>query len=151
MAVQTSAGSKIYIGTTSSDEEHDSYVEVGEVTNIPEFGRAYEEVTFASLGNRAVQKFKGTYNDGTITVQLGRDVSDVGQAAIQAALDDDFDYNFKVTLNDASAVSGSHPTIIYFKAKVMSYTTNIGAPNQVVQASAQLGIKSGSIYEIEAT
>lgn len=151
MAVQTSAGSKLYIGTTASNAASDSYVEIGSIVNIPEFGRTYDEFTFASLGDRAVQKFKGTYNDGSVTIELGRDPSDAGQAAIQTALDHDFDYNFKVSLNDASPVSGSHPTIIYFKAKVMSYTTNIGAPNQVVGAKTLLGIKSGSITEIAAT
>lgn len=151
MSVNTSAGSKLFIGTTATSGASDSYVEVAEVTNIGEFGRTYAEITFTSLGDRNVRKFKGSRNDGNITLQLGRSAGDVGQAAAVVALDDDQDYNFKITLNDDSGVSGATPTTFIFKAKVMSYVTNVGGTDQVVQATMQLGIKSGSIIETAAT
>ena len=151
MSVNTSAGSKLFIGTTASNGASDSYTEVAEITNIGEFGRQYNEITFTSLSDRNVRKFKGSRNDGNITLQLGRSAGDAGQAAAVVALDDDQDYNFKITLNDDSGVSGSTPTTFIFKAKVMSYVTNVGGPDQVVQATMQLGIKSGSITETAST
>lgn len=149
MTVQTSAGCKIYIGTAETTPSPDDYLEIGEVTNFSEFGRVYQEIRHDAIGTRGTRKFKGTYDDGNITLQLGRDPSDVGQAAAILARDDDEDYNFKITLNDEGVLG--NPTTFTFKAKVMSYTTNIGGPNQVVGATMMLGIKSGSIDETAAT
>lgn len=150
MGVQTSAGSKLFIGTTAANAATDTYVEVAEVTNIPEFGRAYQEITHQSLGRRDTQKFKGSYNEGSITLALGRDMSNAGQAALRAALDSDSDYNVKITLNDTPSTGTSpKPTTYLLKAKVMSFTTNPGGPNQIVGASVMLGISS--IVEAAAT
>jgi len=228
MGVSTSAGTTISIGTTAADPTTDTYIEMGSVSDIGEFGRVYSESTFTSLGDRNVQKFKGSRNDGNIQLQLGKDGSDLGQQAARAALDVDSDYNFKVVPNDASAAqsavatisiaapgvithtahglpagsavkfsttgalptgltagttyyvktvlsadtysvaatptgtaitttgtqSGTQtvttvpaPTTILFKAKVMSFTTNIGNSEQITGSNITLGIKSGSILE----
>lgn len=149
MAVQTSAGCKIYIGTTESTPSPDDYLEIGEVTNFSEFGRVYQLITHQSIGERGDRKFKGSYNDGEITLQLGRDPSDTGQAAAITARDSDEDYNFKIELND-DTVALPTPTTFEFKGKVMSYTANIGGPNQVVGATLMIAIKSGSITETAA-
>jgi len=228
MGISTSAGTKISIGTTAVDPTTDTFIELGSVTDIGEFGRVYSETTFTSLGDRNVQKFKGSRNDGNIQLQLGKDTSDLGQQAALAALDVDADYNFKIVPNDAAApqsagvtisiaapgvvthtahglpvgtpikfattgalptgltagttyyvksvlsadtysvaatptgtaitTTGSQsgtqtvttvpaPTTILFKAKVMSFTTNIGNSEQITGSNMTLGIKSGSILE----
>ena len=148
--VNTSSGSKIYIGTTAANGASDSYVEIGEVQNMGDFGRQYEQINYSTLGDRNVRKFKGQRDDGNIELELGRKANDSGQAAMIVAMDSDQDYNFKVTLNDDTDTTGSTPTTFIFKAKVMGYRTNVGGPNQVVGARATLGIKSGSITETAA-
>lgn len=100
MPVQTSAGSRLYIGTTASVASTDTYAEVGDITNLGQFGRSYEEIKYNNLGSRNVIKFKGQRDDGDIQLDLGKSDSDAGQLAIKAALDIDLDYNFKITLND---------------------------------------------------
>lgn len=230
MGASTAAGAKILIGTTASVAATDTFVEIGEVVTIPEFGRSYNEIKHNPLSSRGTQKFKGSYDDGSITISLGKDASDAGQAAVIAALDIDSDYNFKVVANDGVAAlsilgvsisaatpgvvtsvahdlavntavkftagAGTLPTGIVagttyyvktvlsadtfsvsatpggaaiattgspsgtytmetvpagtyqlFKAKVMSYTTNIGSLDDIIKASVMLGIKSGSIVE----
>lgn len=235
MGVATAAGARLYIGTTADDPLTDTYTEVGEVASLGEFGRTYAEVTWSPINSRGVQKFKGSFNDGSLAVGLGRDINDAGQAAMKAALDVDADYNVKVVANDdlpvatktvtitvaapgvvswaahglpagtavkfsttgalptglvagttyyvcdnadlavgAFALSSSYANAIagtaittsstqsgvhtgetipagstqFMKAKVMSYTTNFGnGPDNVVQSTAGLGIKSGSITE----
>lgn len=149
MAVQTSAGCKIYIGTTEATASPDDWLEIGEVTNFSEFGRVYQLITHQSIGERGDRKFKGSYNDGEISLQLGRDPSDAGQAAAITARDADSDYWFKVELNDDTAALTT-PTTFTFQGKVMSYTANIGGPNQVVGASIQIAITSGTITETAA-
>ena len=146
MAISTAAGCKIYIGTTEAVSSPDDLLEIGEVTNFSEFGRVYQLITHQSIGTRGDRKYKGSYNDGAITLQLGRDTSDTGQAACIVARDADEDYNFKIMLNDDTVASPT-PTIFQFMGKVMSYTVNIGSANQIIGATMMIEIKSGSITE----
>ena len=153
MSVHTSAGSKISIGTTApasnkTQFEADVYDEIGETVSIGEFGRTYQENTFTSISNRAVRKFKGSYNDGNLTLGIGKDAKDAGQAALQAALDDDRDFNFKVELNDEDEETDGGSTTIYFRAKVMGFTTNINDVNSTVGGTVTLALESGSLLEI---
>lgn len=100
MGVSTSAGTRLYIGTTALVGLTDTFTEIGEVGSIPEFGRVYKETVWTPLNSRGEQKYKGSYNDGGMTVPIGKDSSDAGQAACIIALDDDNDYNFKIVAND---------------------------------------------------
>ena len=149
-AVNTSAGSKLFIGTTAADASSDTYAEISEVTSISGFGRSYDEIRHSALGDRNVRKFKGQRDDGNITVEMALDADDTAQASCQTALDKDQDYNFKVTLNDDDDAGGT-PTLYTFKAKVMSFVTNVGGPNNVVTATMVLGIKSNTITKTAAT
>ena len=151
MAVNTSSGCQISIGTTAAVASSDSYTAIGYVSNMGEFGRVYSLIKFDSLADRNTLKYKGQRDDGTMNVELGRDSSDAGQSAVQTALDSDQDYNFKVELNDSSDTTGATNTIFYFKAKVMTYTTNIGTPTQVVGSKMVLELKPNTIAETPAT
>lgn len=230
MDASPSAGTKLYMGGTSAAALlTDTYVEIGGIESIPEFGRSYNEVTFTPLAERGVQKYKGSFNDGSVTVPLAKDLSNAGQAALYAARDSDFDYNFKVVANDkvapesftvtisvatpgvftkvahgfvanqeldlstsaadlpsgltagpvfvktvlsadtftvsataggsaiatSDAGTGVHtvttvPTnsVIYMRAKVMSFTNNPGNVDAVLMSSVTLGIRSGSLQEV---
>lgn len=152
MPVNTSSGSKLYIGQDNvlhANPQTDSdYLLVGFIANMGEFGRVYSLITFDDLSNRSTLKFKGQRNDGKLSLDLGRAPDDDGQAAMRDALDSDHDFNFKVTLSDQLTTS---PTTFYFLAKVMTYTANVGGPTQVVRARADVEIKSNSIIEIPAS
>lgn len=154
MTVNTAATSKVYIGTTGratnqADYEADSYIEVGEVEDLGEFGDTAEEVTFTALADRRTRKFKGSFNAGTLTIICGSDPADAGQDAMLAAFLSDFDYNFKVTLNDEVTVSGT-PSTLFFSGKVMSKTRNVGQVNNVVRQTFAVGINT-EILEVTAT
>lgn len=151
MGVNTSSGCKLSIGTTATTASSDNYKEIGFVANLGQFGRVYSEIKFDDLSNRNTLKFKGQRDDGQMTVDLGRDAADEGQAAAIVALDSDQDYNFKVELNDSPDDTGATNTIFYFKAKVMSYTTNISTPNNVVHSQMVVALQSGSIDETPAS
>ncbi len=152
MAEHTSAGTKLHIGGFAVENPAlDSYTEIGEVVNIGEFGRAYAEITHTNLSDRNVKTHKGSRNDGTFPLQLAKDMDDDGQDDLRVALDVDSDYNFKLVENDDPGGTGDSGTITYFKAKVMSFTTNIGGPDQIVGATVSLGVKSGSLSEVPAS
>lgn len=153
--VHTSAASKISIGTTLSaasqaEFEADTYVEIGEVITIGEFGRQYETVTLETISNRNRRKFKGVRDDGDLALGLAKKPSDLGQAALQAALDSDEDYNFRIVENDGPDDTDGDGTTSFFRAKVMSYRTNINDVNSVVQAAVTLAIQSGTLIEVAA-
>jgi hypothetical protein len=167
MSVNTAAGSAIFVAPQSATfatlisnpastdaaiitaAEALAFVEIGEAEDLGEFGDEASEITFTALSNRRVRKFKGTFNAGTITCQVGSDPSDAGQAAMIAAFASDLDFPFKVELNDQITVGGT-PTILYFIGKVMSKRRNVGNVENVVRQNFPIGINS-RIVEDPAT
>lgn len=151
MTIQSSAGVKIFIarpGLIPSSSPNE-WEEIGEIVNYGEFGRVYQLISHDALNARGTRKLKGQYNDGQLNVQVGRDPQDAGQADAIAARDTDYSYWFKIELNDVPN-GGSTPTTFTFEAMVMSYTTNIGGPNQIIGASMLIEIQSGTITETPA-
>lgn len=148
--VHTAAGSKLYIGGTGALESEAAWVEVGEIVDFGEFGKQYNLVTHNPIGDRKTYKFKGSYNEGNLAMQLGQDPTDAGQEDLLDALATDFEYNFKVELNDAPDVSGATNTIKTFKGKVMSYTTAIGSVDSIVGSACTIEI-SGEITTVLAS
>ena len=119
-----------------------AWVNVAEVTDIPEFGAVFERVDHQPLATRNTVKRKGTKDDGSLTVVLGRDPSDAGQNLLREGNDGtnvDTVYSHRVTLQDG--------TVFYFTSQIFSYTTNVGAANNIVGANVQLEIND-KIIEI---
>lgn len=114
-----------------------TWTEIGEVSDLGEFGRQYNLVTFNTLGNRRTVKRKGSFNDGTIAAQMARAPSDAGQLILTTAVDDDSSYSIKVVLQDG--------TIFYTTAQIMSYTTNVGNVDQITSATVNLEIDNDII------
>lgn len=143
MAVQTSAGSTLSIASTlpttydSTGYAALTWKVIGEVTDIGEFGAEYNLVTHTPVGSRQVKKFKGSFNNGSIQVQMARDVDDDGQAALITASQSDASHAFKVTLQDL--------TKIYFTGMVMSYKTSVGSVDQITGATATIELDSAIV------
>lgn len=136
----TSAGSTIGI-INAAPATYDAagyaaqiHVEVGEVVDIPEFGKEYNLVTHNPLKDKRTRKKKGSYNNGSFTLNLARAPGDAGQALALTALDLVTPSSFEVTLQDG--------TKLYFMALVMSYKTSIGSVDSITAASITLEIDS---------
>ena len=146
--VQTSAGTTFALSSEAPatyDETGYSaltYTEVGEVTNIPEYGGAYSLVTHEPLGERSVVKRKGTVNHGSVTLQIGKDINDAGQELLKTAYGEDEVYSFEITLQDG--------TVQYTTGQVFSYTTNVGSSNQITGIGCQIEFDT-EIIEVEAS
>ena len=141
MAVQTSAGSTLKISSNLPGTYNAAgfnavtgLVLVGEITDLGEFGKEYSSVDHVALGNRQKRKFKGSYDNGSLQLQMGRDVADTGQLALKSALNSDASYTFCVTYQDG--------TKNFFTGKVMSYKNSIGSVDQITGASTMIGIDS---------
>lgn len=139
----TSAGTTLSI-SAAAPATYDStgfgaltWTEIGEVSDMGEFGRQYNLVTFNTLGDRRTVKRKGSYNDGTIACQMARVPTDAGQAVLVTAVDSDSSHSIKVVLQDG--------TIFYTTAQIMSYTTNVGNVDQITSATVNLEIDNDII------
>lgn len=156
MAVNTAAGVKLYIGSANSnresvigDYEADSYIEVGEVEDLGEFGDESELINFTALSDGRTRKFKGPRDAGTMPIVVGDDPTDEGQIAMEAAEASPLDFNFKVELNDAVTLGGDNSKH-YFIGKVASKRRNVGQANNVVRRNFTVAINS-AITTTDAT
>lgn len=138
--VETVAGTTLYI-TAEAPNTYNSagyagtgmnWTAIGEITDGGEQGREYALVTHMPIATRGVQKFKGSYNEGSKTLQLGLDNDDAGQVILQAALLSDNDYSFKVLYQGGD--------IEYFRAKVMSLKKAATSVDTIRSASVTLEI-----------
>jgi hypothetical protein len=140
--VETAAGSKFYLGPANktanslSDFQALSYVEVGEVEDIGEFGDQFNPVKRTPLSTRRVQTAKGSKDAGTFTLTIGHDSADTGQVNLDAALASDSDYAIRIELDDAGSGSPSSPTTFYMRVKVMGLSTRIGDAENILKIPA---------------
>ncbi len=152
--ITTAGGVTVEVGTTVecitlADYEADSYVEVAEVEDAGQIGDESATITFTALKDGRVQKLKGPRDAGTVALVCGALPNDPGQDALVAAEATIYNYNFRVTLNDALELGGTG-TVLYFSAKVMSKRRNIGNVSNVVKYTFNLGINT-AILEVPAT
>lgn len=140
MTVMTTAGSTLGLSAVAPATQDAAgynaltYTSAGEITDLGTLGKTYATVTHSPVGNRRVQKIKGSYNNGTMTIKMGRDYSDAGQAAFVAALGSDSPYSFKLTLQNGKK--------LYFQGLVSSYTTDVGSVDQITAADATIELIS---------
>jgi len=147
MTVRTSAGTTLRV-TSSAPSTFDASgyntlftaspvpALVGEITDLGEFGREYALVTHNPVGTRGTQKFKGSFNEGTMTLSLGLDTDDAGQIIMKAASISDNNYSFQVTTQNGDKY--------YFQAKVMSWKVGVGGVDSITTATCTLELTTNS-------
>lgn len=151
MSIQTAAGVRFFIGgseipATFDETGYDdaaTWVEVGEIEDLNEFGDEVNPVTFTALADQRVRKFKGSYDAGTMSLTLGFDGDDQGQSDMADALADSTsaNYLFKVEFNDdPDDGADSAPSKRYFSGKVMSMRENVGSVDNIIRANVNIGI-----------
>lgn len=142
MSVFTSAGTTIGI-VAAAPATYDAtgytaltFVPIGEVTDLGEFGREYSLVTHNPVANRGTVKKKGSFNEGSITLQLGLDTDDAGQILAKTASTSDADYSFAVTTQNGDKY--------FFRAQVMSFKVSVGGVDTITNATIILEITTNS-------
>lgn len=147
MAIASTTGAKIYIGpiNTTADSVSDysglSYVEIGEVESIGEFGDQASTIEFTSLADARVRKRKGVRNAGDLNVVCANDPLDAGQIAAIAAEATENTYAIKVELADAADANDTD-SVFYFRALVASARLSIGAANEMIKRNFAMLIDS---------
>ena len=142
MSVQTLAGTTIGI-SASQPATYDiagygalTFTNIGEVVDVGEFGRTYNVVNHNPINTRATRKFKGSFDEGNLSITVAIDGGDDGQAIVEAALNSDNDYSFEVEFNNGD--------IQWFQAKVTSFRTTTGGVDSIVNAVIDLAITTNS-------
>jgi len=154
MSVFASSGAKLYIGSLNNstaivlnDMQADSYVEVGELEDLGEFGDTSEDITFTSLNDGRVRHLKGPRDAGTMPATSGMDMTDEGQVAMDAAESSSSSFNFKITMDNADTGGGSGSEH-YFTGKVMSKRIQVGNASNVTRKLYTVGIQT-EILEVD--
>lgn len=142
MTIQSAAGASIGISAaapatfTEAGYGALTFTNIGEVTDLGEFGREYNLITHNPIDTRATKKLKGSYNEGQIALTVALDTDDAGQNLAKTASTSDADYYFKVTMQNGTAY--------YFPSKVMTFKRAVGSVDNVVTASISLEITTAA-------
>lgn len=140
----TSAGSSISIGLPAASDtlaafQAVSYTIINEVTDIGSFGKVYNQVTHNPLSTRQTIKRKGSFDNGTISLQMAYAPSDPGQTMLSTAVDSDSSYSYKVVLQDN--------TTFYFGAQAMSRPIEVGGVDSITSSTCDLEIDT-TIHQV---
>ena len=142
MTVRSTAGSTLKVSATApatfnqAGYEALTFTNIGEITNLGEFGREYTLITHNPIDTRATKKLKGSYNEGQLALELGLDNEDDGQAILYTASSSDNDYYFELTLQGGD--------VYFFPGKVMSFKVNAGNVDSITAASVTLEVTSAA-------
>jgi len=148
----STAGAVVYIGNPTAAKSTDfvtadfsshSFVAIGWLENIGQFGDESPEVTFAAIGEGRMQKLKGVRDAGTMNLVCGIDHTDEGQANLRIAQRTASNYSFKVEFNDEAV--GGQPSTRTFIAMVMSVREQLDTANSVAKLNAALAINSNIV------
>jgi hypothetical protein len=142
--VKTVAGTTLFVKVNSDDE----YVEVGEITDLGEYGPTFEEITHKPIKSFTTYKFTGAKDYGQLALQLGQDLEDAGQEILRDNLGGTV--FCKIEFPDAPVASGGSGTLDEFEAVVLSFKTRIGVVNNIIAATCNLSI-SGDVTRTPAT
>lgn len=142
MTVRSSAGTTISLSAgipatfNTAGYTALTWTAIGEVTDLGEFGREFNLITHNPIGSRGTVKLKGSFNEGSITMQMGLDTDDAGQILAKTASLSDSDYSFKIITQNGDDY--------YFQAKVMSFKVNVGSVDSVTSATIMLELTTNS-------
>lgn len=147
MAINTTAESKAFICSTpwvptldtAAEYAALTWIEIGEVEDLGEFGDESSDVTFSAVSDGRVRHLKGVRDAGTLALVCGRDPLDLGQIALKAAEKTKFSYPIKIQAADAPSEDYTD-SVFYFGAKIMSARDNFGSVDNVTRTTFNLGI-----------
>jgi len=147
-AIFTATGAKLSIAPSAATEPANAaayagltWTEIGFIETLGEYGDESAAIDFAVLGDGRVRKAKGARNAGTLAVTAAHITDDPGQQAAIAAEATNNNYPFKVELPN-KLTSGGTNEINYFIGLVMSKRLNVGANDNVVRVTFNIGVNS---------
>lgn len=157
MTISSTAGAIISVSnaavTSATDTSGEyaalTYIAIGEVESIGDFGDTANLINFTSLTAARVRKLKGSRDAGELALVCGNDPLDAGQIALIGYEKTKFLYAIKIELADKPAPAGTN-SIFYFQVLVNSAALSVGEADNVVKRNFALPIDT-AIIEVPAT
>jgi len=143
MAKITSTGTKLSVvaedPSTFDDVGYEAltFVAVGEVIDLPEYGPNVQVVESNPLATGITEKFKGFINFGSQSMGLEFDAEDAGQIILAAGVEGatkNTQHSFKIEYQDGS--------VDFYSARIFSYTKAPGSANSMVGSTVQVEINT---------
>ena len=141
------AGTEIDIGGTLGNARviANNFKNCGEVTSVGEFGREYQTVRVTNLKEGATRKFKGSFDNGTIQLDLLFDAEDPGQVILERAGESaTLTYAFHIELPEGD---GGTQEEFYFEGFVASLKRIVGGPDDALMLRCNIELDHRSIVE----
>lgn len=114
-----------------------TFVEVGEMIDLPEYGPTVTVVESNPLKTGITEKYAGFTNFGSVSLGLEWDLEDAGQQILKDAINPGgafVPHSFEVSYADG--------TTEYFHGGIFSYTRAAGSANSMVGSTVQVEINS---------
>ena len=133
----------VYSGTGTGGFPSLTYVTVGEVTEVPQFGGSATVTEHIPLASGVIDKLIGSINYGTITVPMASVWDDVGQIKEKAGFD-----GASARLVHSVKISNALVGTVYFTAKISAVQYTPGDANSVYNNSVTLEL-TNKIIEVD--
>lgn len=134
-------GAEFSIGTTATAHADDTYLKIGGAKSLPgTFGTTWGAIDATTLDDIYRQEVKGLADAGAIDLAGNYDTGDAGIEALETANqegDDDTPHNFKILFSNGA--------IVYFKARVMSFTLTPGGPTNLLEYRSRLKLTAAHV------
>jgi hypothetical protein len=121
-----------------------SFTNVGSITDLGSgLGKAYNTVSSTPIDDRRVQKQKGSYDVGDLTIIVNVKDDDAGQVLLQAGVDSDSPLAFELEFNDNP--DGTSNTFRFFQGLVMGDPVSMGTIDNVVTYSMTIAVTTDEV------
>jgi hypothetical protein len=152
MAKLTSTGTKLSVAAEdpatfneAGYEAMTTFIEVGEVIDLPEYGPNVQVVESNPLATGVTEKFKGFINYGSQSMGLEFDAEDAGQIILAAGVE-----GAEKNTQHAVKIEYQDGSVDYYSARIFSYTKAPGSANSMVGSTVQVEINT-PITRVAAT
>ena len=109
-----------------------TWVPVGEIKDVPAFGKTRNSISFTPLASGVTQKYPGVVDAGKISLSFLSNTDDAGQIVLKTGLGSSAAISIKVASQNGD--------VYYFRAIVLSFKLAIGDANGLTMATCDLDI-----------
>lgn len=115
------------------------FTEIGELTDLPTYGKKYNVVKHNSVRRRNTVKRRGSYDNGAMSLKVGRVPTDAGQILAKTANDSD----------DSISVSITYPSgeKHYFTAQMTAFMIENGTVDNIQKATIDIELDNDIVED----
>jgi hypothetical protein len=126
-----------------------TWVQVGNLEGIGEFGDEATVTKFETITSGRVVKLKGIADAGKLDLSCAFDTTDVGQIQLRLSATEALQRSYKVVVNDKLTVGGTGTTF-YFRGLCMSARTKLGKASDVILQDFSIEVNT-AVLEVAAS